>query len=120
MRINVNGVRLFFDVEGLELMTNGPHMRKKQTLLLLQGGPGHDHSSFKPVFSELSPLVQIIYLDHRGNGRSDLGPKDKWCLRQWAEDIREFCGILNIEKPIVFGQSFGGNQWGQTRYSMLC
>jgi proline iminopeptidase len=108
MRIKVNGVRLYFDVEGPELVPDGTHMRKKETLLLLHGGPGYDHSSFKPLFSELSHLVQIIYLDHRGNGRSDLGPTDKWCLRQWAEDLREFCDLLGIEKPIVFGQSFGG------------
>lgn len=108
MRIKVNGVRLYFDVDGPELVPDGAHMRKKQTLLLLHGGPGYDHSSFKPLFSELSPLVQVIYLDHRGNGRSDYGPKDKWCLRQWAEDLRAFCDMLGIEKPIIFGQSFGG------------
>ncbi|MGZ8944314.1 MAG: alpha/beta fold hydrolase [Methylococcaceae bacterium] len=108
MRININGVRLYFDVEGLELVPDGAHMRKKQTLILLHGGPGYDHSSFKPQFSILSSLVQIIYLDHRANGRSDRGSSDNWNLRQWADDLRVFCEMLDIEKPIIFGHSFGG------------
>ena len=46
-------------------------MREKPTLLLLHGGPGFDHSSFKPAFSELADVAQVVYLDHRGNGRSE-------------------------------------------------
>ena len=44
MHVSVNGVRLFFDVEGAKLVPDGPSMREKPTLLLLHGGPGFDHS----------------------------------------------------------------------------
>ncbi len=71
MRVLVNGVHLFFDVEGAGLMPDGPIMREKPTLLLLHGGPGFDHSIYKPAYSSLADCAQIIYLDHRGNGRSD-------------------------------------------------
>ena len=47
---------------------------EKPTLLLLHGGPGFDHSIYKPVYSSLVDCVQVVYLDHRGNGRSDAGP----------------------------------------------
>ena len=57
-------------------MPDGPSMREKPTLLLLHGGPGFDHSIYKPVYSSLADCAQIVYLDHRGNGRSDAGPKD--------------------------------------------
>jgi hypothetical protein len=40
MRVTVNGVRLFFDVEGARLVPDGPSMREKPTLLLLHGGQG--------------------------------------------------------------------------------
>lgn len=40
MRIEVNGIRLFFDVEGAKLVPDGPVMREKPTLILLHGGPG--------------------------------------------------------------------------------
>ena len=108
MRIEVNGIRIFFDVEGAKLVPDGPAMREKPTLILLHGGPGMDHSSFKPAFSHYADIAQVIYVDHRGNGRSDRQPQDKWTLAQWGDDIYDFCRALEIEKPIVMGQSFGG------------
>jgi pimeloyl-ACP methyl ester carboxylesterase len=108
MHVLVNGVRLFFDVEGARLVPDGPTMREKPTLILLHGGPGFDHSSYKPAYSALTDVAQVIYLDHRGNGRSDAGPQDSWTLAQWGDDLRGFCDVLGIEKPIVLGVSFGG------------
>ena len=61
MRVLVNGVRLFFDVEGAGLVPEGPTMREKPTILLLHGGPGFDHSIYKPAFSALADVAQVIY-----------------------------------------------------------
>ena len=108
MHVLVNGVRLFFDVEGAKLVPNGPAMREKPTLLLLHGGPGFDHSTFKPLYSALADVAQVVYLDHRGNGRSDAGPKELWTLAQWGDDVRAFCDALGIVQPVVLGVSFGG------------
>jgi pimeloyl-ACP methyl ester carboxylesterase len=108
MRIEVNGARIFFDVEGAKFVPDGKTMREKPTLLLLHGGPGFDHSGFKPAFSQFTDIAQVIYLDHRGNGRSDREPQQRWNLPQWGDDIFDFCRALEIEKPIVLGQSFGG------------
>ncbi|MGH7289582.1 MAG: alpha/beta fold hydrolase [Myxococcota bacterium] len=108
MRVNVNGTGLWFDVEGAGLVTEGPKMREKPTLILLHGGPGFDHSSYKPSFSPLAEIAQLVYLDHRGQGRSDKSSPEHWTLAQWADDVRGLCDALGIEKPIVFGQSFGG------------
>jgi proline iminopeptidase len=108
MHVLVNGVRLFFDVEGAKLVPDGPAMREKPTLLLLHGGPGFDHSIYKPAYSALADVVQIIYLDHRGNGRSEDGPRESWNLAQWGDDVRAFCDALGITCPIVLGASFGG------------
>jgi proline iminopeptidase len=108
MHVLVNGVRLFFDVEGGKLVPDGPLMRERPTLLMLHGGPGFDHSLYKPAYSALTDIAQVIYLDHRGNGRSDAGPKESWTLAQWGDDVRAFCDALGIEKPIVLGVSFGG------------
>jgi proline iminopeptidase len=108
MRVQVGDVRLFFDVEGAKLVPEGPEMRERPTLLLLHGGPGFDHSSFKPFFSPLADSVQVVYLDHRGNGRSDRSTPERWTLDRWGDDVRAFCEGLEIERPIVLGQSFGG------------
>src|SRR5438046_2939547 len=108
MHVRVNGVRLYFDVEGLGLVPDGPLMREKPTLLLLHGGPGFDHSMFKPQLSQLCDIAQVIYLDHRGNGRSEEGPREASTLAQWGDDVRGFCEALGIARPIVWGTSFGG------------
>jgi pimeloyl-ACP methyl ester carboxylesterase len=108
MQVLVNGVRLFFDVEGAKLVPDGPVMREKPTLLLLHGGPGADHSIYRPAYSALADIAQIIYLDHRGNGRSEDGPRENWNLAQWGDDVHAFCEVLGIAHPIVLGASFGG------------
>jgi pimeloyl-ACP methyl ester carboxylesterase len=108
MHVSVNGVRLFFDVEGSKFVPDGPVMREKPTLLMLHGGPGSDHSIYRPAYSALSDIVQVIYLDHRGNGRSGDGPRESWNLVQWGDDVRAFCEALGIVDPIVLGASFGG------------
>jgi pimeloyl-ACP methyl ester carboxylesterase len=101
-------VRLFVDVEGPGLVPDGPQMREKPTLLLMHGGPGYDHSSFKPLFSQLADVAQVIYYDHRGHGRSTRRPAAEWTLDTFADDIVRLCDALGLSKPIVLGQSFGG------------
>jgi proline iminopeptidase len=108
MHVTVNGVRLYFDVESPALVAEGPRMREKPTLILLHGGPGYDHSIFKPDWRALADVAQIVYLDHRGNGRSDDGEPATWTLAQWGDDVKAFCDALGIVKPIVSGTSFGG------------
>jgi pimeloyl-ACP methyl ester carboxylesterase len=102
------GVRLFVDIEGAGLVPDGARMRDKPTLLLLHGGPGYDHSGFKPLFSRLAGVAQIVYYDHRGHGRSDRRPAHEWTLDTFADDVVRLCDALGIAKPIVLGQSFGG------------
>ncbi len=108
MFVTVNGARMFFDVDGAALEPDGTRMRQKPTLVLLHGGPGGDHSTFKPAFSHLRDIAQLVYLDHRGNGRSERGDPETWNLPQWGDDVRTFCETLGIERPIVLGYSFGG------------
>ncbi len=54
MYVAVNGARLFFDVIGEKLVPDGNRMRERPTVLLLHGGPGFDHSCFKPAFAPLA------------------------------------------------------------------
>ena len=109
MRVNIgDGVRIFFDVEGTSLRPAGERMDEVPTLLLLHGGPGWDHSFFKPLFSRLSNVCQVVYIDHRGNGRSSWDTPDNWHISRWADDVVAFCDALEIRNPIVLGSSFGG------------
>jgi proline iminopeptidase len=108
MRVLVDDVRLFFEVEGGQLEPRGPTLREKPTLLALHGGPGFDHSLLRPWLGALADVAQVVFVDHRGNGRSDRGPEDRLCLERWGDDVRGFCEALDIRSPIVLGVSFGG------------
>lgn len=108
MFVRVNGQRLFFDTVGTQLAVEGDRMRARLTLLVLHGGPGFDHTGLRSAFDCLADVVQVVYLDHRGNGRSVPSDPDSWTLAQWGDDIAGFCDALGIVQPIVLGQSFGG------------
>ena len=46
MKILVNGVRRYFDVEGAGVRANDPAVQEMPTLILLHRGTGEDHSNF--------------------------------------------------------------------------
>jgi pimeloyl-ACP methyl ester carboxylesterase len=110
MRVEVEpGVRLFVDIDGARPGPDGASgWRDKPVLVLVHGGPGFDHTGFKPFFSRFTDQVKLLYLDQRGHGRSDPRPAHEWTLDTWADDLVRLCGVLGIERPIVLGQSFGG------------
>jgi proline iminopeptidase len=107
MQIEVNGARLFFDVVGPQLEPTAYGMAERPTLIVMHGGPGFDHASMRPWFDRFTDTHQVIYLDHRGNGRST-GERETWLLDQWGDDVHGFCQALGIDRPVVLGQSFGG------------
>src|SRR4051794_4799067 len=108
VQVDVNGMRLWFDVEGAALVPAGAEMRARPTVVLLHGGPGgFDHSYFKPDFSRLADVAQVVYLDLPGHGRSDWGDTSSWTFELCGDAVRGFCDALGIARPIVLGHSLG-------------
>jgi pimeloyl-ACP methyl ester carboxylesterase len=107
MRVQVGDVRLYVDVAGMGLVPDGPAMRQRPVVVCLHGGPGFDHSMLKAYLAPLADVAQLVFLDHRGNGRSDRSTPERWNLDTWIDDVRAFCDALEIERPILLGQSFG-------------
>ena len=106
MHVEVNGTRLWFDVDGPALVPDGPKMRERPTVVLLHGGPGgFDHSYFKPDFARLTRVAQVVYVDLRGHGRSAWGDPAEWNFDVCGDDVRAFCDALGFERPIVLGHS---------------
>lgn len=108
MKLAVNGCQLFVEVLGAKLVPEGASLRERPTLVLLHGGPGADHSIYRPLLDPLSEDAQLLLYDHRGNGRSEAGEPAHWTLAQWADDLRALLAQLGIERPVVYGASFGG------------
>ena len=108
MLIEVNNSRLYVDIVGSGLVAKGPEMIERPTVFILHGGPGMDHTTMKPDFNPLAEIAQLVYYDHRGQGRSDTDKIENWNLDQWADDLRALIELLGVDNPIVLGLSFGG------------
>ena len=108
MHVDVAGTRLWFDVDGALLVPDGDRMRRRPTVVLLHGGPyTYDHSYFKPHLAWLAEQAQVIYLDLRGHGRSAPTDPGSWSIERCADDVREVCDALGVERPVVLGHSMG-------------
>ncbi|GAA4521743.1 hypothetical protein GCM10023191_100370 [Actinoallomurus oryzae] len=108
MRVAIGDISLYFDVDGCGLVPDGPTMAERPTVIALHGGPGADHTTFKPVLDGVTEYAQVIYLDQRGSGRSDRSGPDLWTWERWADDVIAFCDALDIAEPVLLGTSAGG------------
>ncbi|HZG82058.1 MAG TPA: alpha/beta hydrolase [Brevibacillus sp.] len=108
MYAHINGTRIFFDVEGMGWVPDGPILREKPVCFILHGGPGGDHTGYKPGLTPLSEHMQLVYIDNRGSGHSDHGPKESYTLENNVADIDALRRHLGLEKVVLHGHSYGG------------
>jgi proline iminopeptidase len=108
MRAKLRDTEIYFDIEGAGLVPDGKWMREKPVAFLIHGGPGADHTSFKPTLSPLSQKMQLVYFDHRGQGRSARGAKETYTLDNNVEDMEALRQHLGLDQIVVIGASYGG------------
>ena len=110
--------KLFFDTYGAEQVIHKNKLIKKPTMIFLHGGPGlADHNLYVQFWSRFQNIAQVVFIDFRGHGQSEgWDQKNKFNLRSWAQDVKDFCDQLSIEKPIIIGFSFGG--WVTLEYAI--
>jgi proline iminopeptidase len=76
-------------------------------LLLLHGGPGLDHTQYRPWMDPLAERFRLIYVDQRSQGRSDVADERTWSLQHMAADVTALGTALGLDRYAVLGQSFG-------------
>ncbi|MBD2543613.1 alpha/beta fold hydrolase [Planktothricoides raciborskii] len=108
MQAKIRDTEIYFDIEGAGLVIEGDRMKERPTAFLVHGGPGGDHTSYKAGLSDLSQKMQLVYFDHRGQGRSARGPKETYTLENNVEDMEALRQYLGLDKIIVIGGSYGG------------
>ncbi|QDV19125.1 Proline iminopeptidase [Gimesia panareensis] len=108
MRARVNGTEIYFDVDGMGLVPEGDQMVERPVLFLLHGGPGSDHSSFKSNSAALRDTTQLVFVDHRGSGRSAPADPATYTLDQNIDDLDALREYLGLERISVLGSSYGG------------
>lgn len=108
MYASINGTKIFFDVEGLQYVPDGPIMRERPVCFVLHGGPGGEHANFLPELSALAQSMQLVYIDDRNCGRSRRGDITTSSIKQNAADIEALRQYLGLEKIYILGHSYGG------------
>ncbi len=108
MLAKIRDTQIFFDIDGAGFVPDGDRMVERAALFLLHGGPGGDHAGFKTSSAALRDVAQLVYVDHRGCGRSSTGDPALYTLDNNIDDLdalREHLGLGHIS---VLGSSYGG------------
>lgn len=108
MIAQLNGTTIAFDVLGSGLAFDGGVVREKPVLFVLHGGPGLDHTYFRPWLDDLAEVAQLVFVDHRGTGRSGRPPIETCTIEQMADDLDALRRHLGLERVALLGHSFGG------------
>jgi len=108
MRARIRDTEIYFDIDGAGLVPDGARMREKRPAFIIHGGPGGDHSGFKTAFPPLAEILQLVYFDHRGQGRSARGDVQKYTLDENVEDMEALRQHLGLGAIVSVGTSYGG------------
>ena len=108
MRARIRDTEIYFDVQGMGLVPDGRRMREQPVGFVIHGGPGGEHSGFKPGMTPLAERMQLVYFDHRGQGRSARGDVEKYTLDENVEDMEALRVHLGLGPIVSIGTSYGG------------
>ena len=76
-------------------------------LIVLHGGPGLDHTHLRPWLDPLGDEFRVIYVDERGQGRSERVDPATLSLEVFARDVDLLAEALGLERFALLGHSFG-------------
>jgi pimeloyl-ACP methyl ester carboxylesterase len=76
-------------------------------LILLHGGPGLDHTQFRPWLDPLGDEFRLLYVDERGQGQSERVDPETLSLEVFARDVDLLAEALGLERFALLGHSFG-------------
>ncbi|MEE3364797.1 MAG: alpha/beta fold hydrolase [Planctomycetota bacterium] len=108
MKARIRGTEIYFDVDGAGLVPDGERMVQRPTLFLLHGGPGGDHVGFKSTVARLVDVAQLVYVDHRGSGRSAASDPSTHTLDENIDDVDALRDYLGLDSICLLGSSYGG------------
>jgi proline iminopeptidase len=93
--------------DGYRLFVEELGERNATPLIVLHGGPGLDHSMFRPYLDPLADEYRLLYVDERGQGRSDRVDPTTLTLEVFAHDVDLLAQALGLERFALLGHSFG-------------
>jgi proline iminopeptidase len=96
--VSVPGARLFY-------RSVGSH----DPIIVVNGGPGMDHSYLLPGMLGLARTHRLIFYDQRGTGRTEGDVNASTIsLDRYLADIDALRDSLELARPVLLGRSWGG------------
>lgn len=108
MLAKIRDTEIFFEIHGSALEVDGPLLRSRPTAFVAHGGPGADHSFMRPGMDPLGEYSQVVFWDHRGQGRSARGDIAQYTLDENVEDLEALRIHLGVDQIVSVGTSYGG------------
>jgi 3-oxoadipate enol-lactonase len=93
--MKINDISMYYEVHG------------EGEPLVLIGGFTADHTVWSLVLGLLQEKYQVILLDNRGAGQTDV-PDGPYSIEQMADDVAALCAGLGIRRAHFLGNSMGG------------
>ena len=98
MEVIIDGARIYY-------LPVGPEA--SYPLIVLHGGPGLDHTEMHPWMDPLADTFRLIYVDQRGQGRSERVDPATLSLSRFAEDVSKLASALGLRQYALLGHSYG-------------
>ncbi|HEX4044841.1 MAG TPA: alpha/beta hydrolase [Gammaproteobacteria bacterium] len=108
MKAKLRGTEIYFDVAGMQIQPQGKDFIERPVIFMLHGGPGGDHLRFKQHSLALQEVAQLVFIDHRGCGRSKKTKQSDYTLENNIEDVEALRQHLGLERINILGTSYGG------------
>jgi pimeloyl-ACP methyl ester carboxylesterase len=93
--VRANGLDIYYEEQG-----------EGEPLILIHGGT-QTGSAWKPYLAAFAERYRVIMPDSRGHGRTS-NPSGKMSFRLLADDMAGLVQALDLERPLIFGYSDGG------------
>lgn len=94
-KIKINDIEMYYETQG-----------QGEPIVLIAGFSA-DHVHWNEVVDHLKDSYQLITLDNRGAGQTDV-PLGAYTIDQMAQDVVDLCMALGIKQANFVGNSMGG------------
>jgi len=95
-----------FFIETIPKIACWEYGNSDQVTIIINGGPGIDHTYLRPEWDTLSSVTKIVYYDQRGCGESDTSTNYTWI--EHLKDLKRIKDYISPDKKVMLA----GSSWG--------
>jgi 3-oxoadipate enol-lactonase len=94
--MQINDITMYYELHG----------GGNKNPIVMIAGFGCDHTFWTGMLSDLAQKHEVLLLDNRGIGQTDV-PEENYSIEQMADDTIKLIRALELKQPVLIGQSMG-------------